>query len=108
MSDQNTEGLLKLVENWNDPNPKPVLEKHGKVWVVRDDLLEAGTKIRAIDFLIRSEEQIQEWVFGSSPAHGYGQISLSHVAKKYGKKAVIFMAKRGMDKLHEYQNQVGA
>lgn len=35
MSDQNTEGLLKLVENWNDPNPKPVLEKHGKVWVAR-------------------------------------------------------------------------
>ena len=105
MNQYSVDELLKLVESWEDPNPKPVVEKHGKVWVVRDDLLEAGSKIRAIDFLIKSEEQVIEWVFGSSPAHGYGQISLSHVCKKYGKKAVIFMAQRSMDKLHDYQKR---
>ena len=90
---------------WKDPNPKPVIEKHGKVFVVRDDLLDAGTKIRAIDFLISSEKDVEEWVFGSSPAHGYGQISLAHVCRKYGKKAVLFMAERSPEKYHAYQKK---
>jgi len=102
---QSAEELLELIQEWEDPNPKPVIEKHGKVFVVRDDLLDAGTKIRAIDFLISSEKEIQEWVFGSSPAHGYGQISLAHVCRKYGKKAVLFMAERSPEKYHAYQKK---
>ena len=52
------EKLLEMVSDWEDPNPKPIIEKHGKVFVVRDDLLDAGTKIRAIDFLISSEKKL--------------------------------------------------
>ena len=50
IENQSAEELLELIKDWEDPNPKPVIEKHGKVFVVRDDLLDAGTKIRAIDF----------------------------------------------------------
>ena len=105
IENQSAEELLELIKDWEDPNPKPVIEKHGKVFVVRDDLLDAGTKIRAIDFLISSEKDVEEWVFGSSPAHGYGQISLAHVCRKYGKKAVLFMAERSPEKYHAYQKK---
>lgn len=100
------EDYLKLVENWTDPNPDPVLENYDGVTVVRDDLLGAGSKCRAIDFLIghdSSTKNIEEWVFGSCPATGYAQISLPIVCKKYNKKAVLFMAQRNMNKLHPYQ-----
>ena len=43
--------------------------------------------------------------FGSCPATGYAQISLPVVCKRYEKKAVLFMAERSMDKLHDYQKR---
>lgn len=103
MSDLTVEEYLALVEDWEDPYDKPVIEKHGKCFVVRDDLLEAGTKIRALDYLIRTETDVEEWVFGSSPAHGYGQVSLAYVCRKYGKKAVIFHANRKIETRHRLQ-----
>lgn len=99
------EDYLNCVQNWTDPNPEPIIEVHNGIHVVRDDLLNFGSKIRGVDFLIRSSENIKEWVFGSCPATGYAQISLPHVCNKYGKKAVLFMAKRGMDNLHPYQKR---
>ena len=91
------------VDNWEDPNPSPILEEHNGFVVVRDDLLEGGSKIRFADYLISSQPEIKEWVYGSSPATGYAQISLACLCKKYGKKAVIFMADRAWDRLHDYQ-----
>ena len=89
--------------DWTDPFPAPVLEEHDGFTIVRDDLLDGGSKMRFADHLIRSEPEIEEWVYGSSPATGYAQISLSCLCRKYGKKAIIFMADRAKDKLHEYQ-----
>tara|TARA_Y100000004_G_C8911394_1_gene411072 strand:+ start:344 stop:1096 length:753 start_codon:yes stop_codon:yes gene_type:complete len=89
--------------DWEDPYPAPVIEEHEGFLVVRDDLLGGGSKVRFADYLISKESEVKEWVYGSSPATGYAQISLSYLCRKYGKKAVIFMAKRSMDKLHEYQ-----
>ena len=89
--------------DWTDPFPAPVIEEHEGFMIVRDDLLDGGSKMRFADYLIKSQPEIEEWVYGSSPATGYAQISLSCLCRKYGKKAVIFMADRAKDKLHEYQ-----
>ena len=89
--------------DWKDPNPTPIIEEHGGFLVVRDDLLGGGSKVRFADYLISKETEVKEWVYGSSPATGYAQISLSCLCRKYGKKAVIFMADRSVEKRHLYQ-----
>lgn len=102
------EFYLNHVIDWEDPYPSPVIEIYEGITVVRDDLLGYGTKIRGIDYLIGHDpanKNVKEWVFGSCPATGYAQISLPHVCGKYDKKAVLFMAKRSMDKLHDYQKR---
>jgi hypothetical protein len=102
------EYCLNLIGKWVDPNPDPVIEKHDDFFVVRDDLLEVGTKARGGDFLIGHYDQtkhVQEWVYGSSPATGYAQMSLPYICGRYGKKAVIFMAQRDISKLHPYQKK---
>ena len=91
--------------DWADPNPDPIIEKHNGFLIVRDDLLSGGSKVRFADYLISSNLEVQEWVYGSSPATGYAQISLSYLCRKYGKKSVIFMADRAVEKRHPYQLQ---
>ena len=90
---------------WKDPNPDPVVEEHKGFFIVRDDLLGGGSKVRFADYLISSNPEVEEWVYGSSPATGYAQISLSCLCRKYGKKSVIFMADRSVEKRHPYQLQ---
>lgn len=102
------EYYLNLIDGWEDPNPKPVIEEYQGFSIVRDDLLKYGSKIRFVDYFIGhapENKEIKEWVFGSCPATGYAQISLPVVCKKYGKNAVLFMAERSMDKLHSYQKR---
>ena len=96
--------LLKFVEDWEDPNPPLVIEKYDGINVVRDDLLNYGSKIRFVDKYI-SDVKAKEIVFGCCPATGYAQISLPAVANKYNKKVVLFMAKRNPENYHEYQKQ---
>jgi hypothetical protein len=100
--------LLDMIGDWQDPNPAPVIELHNGIHVVRDDLLNYGSKIRFVDYFIGhapENKKVTEWVFGSCPATGYAQISLPVVCKRYEKKAVLFMAERSMDKLHDYQKR---
>ena len=100
---ETAEDYLSLIGDWQDTLPDPVIEEHEKIQVVRDDLLGGGSKMRFADYLIKSNEEIEEWVYGSSPATGYAQISLAALCRRYGKKAVVFMADRAWDKLHDYQ-----
>ena len=100
---ETAEDYLPLIGDWQDTLPDPVIEEHEKIQVVRDDLLGGGSKMRFADYLIKSNEEIEEWVYGSSPATGYAQISLAALCRRYGKKAVVFMADRAWDKLHDYQ-----
>ena len=107
-TNENAESYLKWVKDWADPNPAPILEMHEDYLVVRDDLLGAGSKVRGLDYIIGHMPEfknIKEWVFGSCPATGYAQISLPFVCNRYGKKAVLFMAERKKDNLHEYQKK---
>ena len=108
MTGVQTCALPIFIGNWVDPNPDPVITVHEGYHVVRDDLLSVGSKARAGDYLIGHAPEyanIREWVYGSSPATGYAQISLPFICNRYNKKAVIFMAERAMDKLHEYQKR---
>jgi hypothetical protein len=94
------EDYLELVKDWEDPYPAPVIEEHDGVHVVRDDLLEAGSKMRFIDKLIRDTD-CEEWVFGGSNKVGWGPISLAYVCQKYGKKATCFWAERKEPTWHQ-------
>ena len=87
--------------------PKLVIENHEGFHIVRDDLLEGGSKRRFVDRLIREEiaEGAEEFVYGGCPANGYAQLSLTLQAKAYNKKAIFFMAQRSLDNLHPYQKQ---
>jgi hypothetical protein len=94
------------LKNWEDPNPAPIIEVNDGFHVVRDDLLNYGSKIRFVDYLIGHDpdhQHIKEWVFGACPATGYAQISLPVVCKKYNKETHLFMAKRDPSKYHPYQ-----
>ena len=96
------------LRGWTDPNPLPVVSllPDGQTVVIRDDLLPGGTKVRALDYLIGHDPafaQITEWVYGSSPAHGYAQWALGLVCQLYQKQAHLFMAARALDKLHRIQ-----
>jgi len=89
----NPEYYLSLVQDWKDPYPNPIIKEYDGISVVRDDLLGAGSKIRFIDYLIKNTpKSIKEWVYGSSPRWGFGQISLSYACKKYKKKCTLFLA----------------
>lgn len=95
--------------SWHDPNPAPVMERlpeDVQTIIVRDDQLPGGTKQRALDYLIGHHpayRDIQEWVYGSSPAHGYAQVALSLVCRHYNKQAVLFMANRSLETRHPLQ-----
>ena len=102
---ETAEDYLSLIGDWEDPLDPPVIEEHEGFLVVRDDLIGGGSKMRFADYLISSSPEIEEWVYGSSPATGYAQISLAHLCGRYNKKAVIFMADRAEEKRHPYQLQ---
>jgi hypothetical protein len=70
--------------------PSPTIERHGKILVVRDDLVPGGTKARVLPSLLSSGI---EYVY-ASPAYGYAQIALGHACGAVGSRATIFTARR--------------
>lgn len=69
----------------------PVVVEHRGIRVVRDDLFPGGTKARFLPLLFaRSAEVVY-----ASPAEGGAQTALAHVARRLGKRATVFVAKRG-------------
>lgn len=75
----------------DDPFGSPVLERHGKFFVVRDDLLYGGTKCRMLYDLL-AEHDNDVWAY-ASPAQGYAQIAIAICCAMVRKKAVIYVAK---------------
>lgn len=68
----------------------PALREHDGILVLRDDLIEGGTKVRVAPQLLSSSD---EWVF-AGPAQGYAQLALAIACEQAGKRAVFFTAKR--------------
>jgi len=92
-----------ISKEWTDPLPPPIVEEYEGFQVVREDLINGSSKVRASDYLVSTLNGIDELVYGSCPATGHAQIALSVLAKRYGKKAVVFMAERSLDKLTKQQ-----
>jgi hypothetical protein len=70
--------------------PPPKLVDHGGILVLRDDLIEGGTKVRVAPRLLGEAD---EWVF-AGPAQGYAQLALAIACEQTGKRAVFFTAAR--------------
>lgn len=70
--------------------PDPIIERVGRILVVRDDCIPGGTKRRVIDQLLTGA---REFVY-ASPAYGYAQIALAHACRDLGVQATIFTSKR--------------
>ena len=97
------EYIDKIEREWIDPFPPPVVEEHEGFQIVREDLINGGSKVRSGDYLVSELENIDELVYGSCPATGKAQVALAVLAKKYNKKAVIFMADRAESNYTEQQ-----
>ncbi len=69
---------------------KPIVEKFGNVSVVREDLIEGGSKIRFLPNLLNRQKEI---VY-ASPADGGAQLALSVVGRELGIKVHLFYAAR--------------
>ena len=71
--------------------PPVVLQRYGQLTVARDDLLEGGTKRRA---LLRwlPERPEHEFVYGAT-VYGLAGLALAHACKATGKKATLFFSK---------------
>jgi len=72
--------------------PEPVVERHGKVWVVRDDLISGGTKRRFLYRFLKAQPHVKEWVY-ASPRVGYAQVALAHVARDLALKGTVVIPK---------------
>lgn len=77
----------------------PVIEKHGGVYVVRDDLYPGGTKARHMHKIFQDHDEI---VY-ASPAEGGAQYALAACAHALGKRATIFVAKRKIPHPRAYE-----
>lgn len=69
------------------------IDSFNGIQVLRDDLFPGGTKARILPSILE-EINAPEILTYASPAYGYAQIALAHAAKKTGRHAVIFVAKR--------------
>ena len=67
--------------------PKPIVKEHDGIQVVRDDLIEGGTKRRAFYTYIKSKDY-DEFVY-ASPRQGYAQLSLAYACKDLGRKSTV-------------------
>jgi hypothetical protein len=70
--------------------PAPVVDERDGGLIVRDDLIEGGTKRRVIDSILTG---FDEYVY-ASPAAGYAQCALAYGCKANDRRATIFVAKR--------------
>lgn len=71
----------------------PIVERVGRLLVVRDDLLAGGTKRRAL-LRVLPTMSAEEFVY-ASPAYGYAQMALAYACRDLGLRATVFVAKRG-------------
>ena len=68
------------------------IDKVEDFYVVRDDLVEGGTKRRVLGKYIEHFSEFDEYIY-ASPRQGYGQLSLSIVCAEIDKKSTIFIPK---------------
>jgi hypothetical protein len=82
------EWFLEVTKGWTDPLPPAVIEDHEGIAVVRDDLIN-GSKCRFADLLVQSIKE--DTLVYVQPRVGLAGVSILNIAKRYGKKVVLFM-----------------
>ena len=87
--------------------PKPIVREHEGIQVVRDDLIEGGTKRRAFYTYVKSRPKIYEFVY-ASPRQGYAQLSLAYACKDLGRKATVTVPKGKRYWLTDEAEELGA
>ena len=87
--------------------PKPIIKEHDGIKVVRDDLLDGGTKRRAFTIYVNSKPEINEFVY-ASPRQGYAQLSLAYACKDLGKKCTVTVPKGERYWLTDKAEEIGA
>jgi len=80
--------FLDVTKNWVDPLGVPTLANHDGIMVVRDDLI-SGSKCRFADLLVQSIKE--DTIVYVQPRVGLAGVSILNIAKRYGKKVVLFM-----------------
>ena len=68
------------------------IDRVGRIFVVRDDLVLGGSKARGLPALI-GDGPAREYVY-AGPPEGYAQIALAAVCREMGKQATVFVAAR--------------
>lgn len=81
---------LRLSKDWQDPFPAPVIEVHHGIRVVREDLLDVGSKARFGDLLVSQVPKRRPIVY-VAPRFGFAGISLAYLAKRHSRRLVLFM-----------------
>ena len=72
--------------------PIPIVEEFDAIRVVRDDLLDGGTKRRAFTMYVASRPDVKEFVY-ASPRQGYAQLSLAYACHDLGRKCTVTVPK---------------
>lgn len=80
---------LRLAMDWEDPFPDPVLETVNGFTVVREDLLQVGSKARFADFYI-STRAARHFVY-PAPRVGFAAVSLALICKRYKKRVSLLV-----------------
>lgn len=80
--------FVDVTKDWVDPLGTPTVVEHDGIMVVRDDLI-SGSKCRFADLLVQSIKE--ETLVYVQPRVGLAGVSILNVAKRYGKKVVLFM-----------------
>lgn len=65
----------------------PVLERHGRFHIVRDDLIPGGTKTRALCELLAGSDSAR--VAYACDKFGHGPLALAHAAAAWGMEAIL-------------------
>lgn len=84
------------------------IQRYGKFIVVRDDLLDGGTKRRGADEFVKNHPA-EELVYGGVAIYGKAQEALALCCKDHGKQLTLFVPKR--NSLHPFTaraKQLGA
>jgi hypothetical protein len=81
---------LDLAGDWEDPYGLPVIESYEGVKVIRDDIL-TGSKVRGGDCLISKLPEDKDTIVYVQPRFGLAGVSILDVAKRHGKKVILFM-----------------
>ena len=80
---------LDMIGDFKSSFPEPVISDYLGIKVVREDLLEVGSKCRAGELLIATCKS--DTIVYVQPRFGFAGVSLTKLCKMYGKKLVLFM-----------------